>query len=142
MRFWIKLILALCAAAFLAGSAVAASPLQWHTFEEGMALGNSQSKKVFLFFWADWCQYCHTMEKETFRNPAIVKLLKEGFITVKVDAESEKRLSNMFRVKGLPDNWFFSESGEIIGHRPGYIPPDTFLKILKTMSNMPASDTP
>ena len=51
---------------------------------------------------------------------------------VKVVFDKEKKISALFRVKGLPDNWFFSKDGEIIGHRPGYIPPDTFLKILKS----------
>jgi thioredoxin-related protein len=142
-RIWVRnLIAAAWLALLFADSAAAADSLKWHSFEEGMAIGNSQGKKVYIHFWADWCRFCHTMEKETFRNPAIVKLLSERFITVKVDAEREKQVSNMFRVKGLPDNWFFSESGDIIGHRPGYIPPDTFLKILKTISNTPPTDTP
>jgi thioredoxin-related protein len=49
-----------------------------------------------------------------------------------VDYDREKKISALFRVKGLPDNWFFSNDGEIIGHRPGYIPPNVFLKILKS----------
>ena len=106
--------------------------IKWHPFKEGMVTGNSTSKKIFVNFHADWCGYCHVMEKKTFRNRSVVNYLNENFISIKVDYDKEKKISSLFRVKGLPDNWFFSEDGEIIGHRPGYIPPDVFLKILKS----------
>jgi thioredoxin-related protein len=109
--------------------------LKWYSFEEGMELGSSQGKKVFIHFWAQWCTYCHTMEKETFANPNVVDYLNRNFISVKVDTDREKTVSRLFRVNGLPDNWFFSARGQIIGHRPGYIPPDTFLKILEAVSS-------
>jgi thioredoxin-related protein len=118
---------------FFVGTA-AADTLKWYSFEEGMALGPSQGKKVYIHFRADWCQYCHTMEQQTFRNPTVVKFLNQNFISVKVDTDREKKVSETFRVKGLPDNWFVSESGDIIGHRPGYIPPDSFLHLLKIIN--------
>lgn len=109
-------------------------PLKWYPFEEGVALGKSQGKKVFVYFWADWCTYCHTMEKETFQNPSVVRKLAKDFIAIKVDTDREKALSDMFRIRGLPDNWFMAENGNIVGHRPGYIPADVFLKILKNVA--------
>jgi thioredoxin-related protein len=110
----------------------ASTGIKWHSFKEGMVLGNSSSKKIFLNFHADWCGYCHVMEKKTFRNRAVVTYLNENFISIKVDYDREKKISALFRVNGLPDNWFFSKDGEIIGNRPGYIPPNVFLKILKS----------
>jgi thioredoxin-related protein len=71
-------------------------------------------------------------KKKTFRNRAVVTYLNENFISIKVDYDREKKISALFRVNGLPDNWFFSKDGEIIGNRPGYIPPNVFLKILKS----------
>lgn len=112
----------------------AASPLKWYSFEKGMEASNQQGKKALVFFRADWCRYCHTMESETFRNPEVLAFLNEKFIAVRVDTDREQELSNLFRVRGLPDTWFFSENGDVIGHRPGYIPPETFIKILKSVS--------
>jgi thioredoxin-related protein len=110
----------------------ASSGIKWYSFKEGMVIGNSTSKKIFLNFYADWCRYCHVMEKKTFKNRSVVNYLNENFIAIQVDFDTEKKISALFRVKGLPDNWFFSQEGGIIGHRPGYIPPDVFLKILKS----------
>lgn len=115
-------------------------PLKWYSFKEGVVLGKSQGKKVFVHFWADWCTYCHTMEKETFQNPAVMKMLAKDFISIKVDTDREKALSDMFKVRGLPDNWFLAENGDIVGHRPGYIPTDMFMKILESVAgSVPAS---
>ena len=99
-----------------------------------MALGNSREKKVFIHFWAEWCRYCYEMERKTFRNPAVVAYLNENFIAVKVDTDREQKVAGMFGISSLPDNWFISEKGERLGYRQGYIPPDTFIKILKNVN--------
>lgn len=125
--------------AFVLGTGLAVAgdtgskPLKWYGFEEGMALGSEQGKKVFIHFWADWCAYCHAMDRETFQNPSVVNMLNRNFVAVKVDTDRDKELSTLFRVRGLPDNWFFSESGDVLGHRPGYIPAETFMKILQNI---------
>ena len=110
------------------------NPLKWYPFNEGVARGASQGKKVFIYFWAEWCTYCRTMEKETLQNPAVVKKLAQDFVTIKVNTDREKELSTKFKIRGLPDNWFMAENGEIVGHRPGYISAEVFLRILESMA--------
>lgn len=109
-------------------------PLKWYSFEEGVALGKSQGKKLYIHFWAEWCSYCLTMEKKTFQNTSIQQRLAKDFISIKVDTDREKSLSEMFKIRGLPDNWFLATNGDIVGHRPGYIPADVFLKILESIA--------
>jgi len=136
IRFLATLVLVWSFAALVPPVASGGSKsLKWHSFDEGMALGKTQGKVVFVFFWADWCTYCHTMDRETFHNQSVVDLLEKNFIAVKVNSDREQKLSNLFRISGLPDNWFFSKSGSVLGHRPGYIPPDTFIKILRSIGN-------
>ena len=125
-------VIVICFAMAAETGLAASNTIKWHSFKEGMVLGNSSKKKIYLNFHADWCRYCHVMEKKTFRNRSVVNYLNENFIAIKVDYDKEKRISALFKVKGLPDNWFFTRDGEIIGHRPGYIPPDVFLKLLKS----------
>ena len=110
------------------------NPLRWYPFEEGVALGRTQGKKVYIHFWAEWCGYCRTMEKETFQNSLVKKRLAKDYIAIKVDTDRDKNLSEKFRIRGLPDNWFLSKNGDIVGHRPGYIPAGLFLKILESIA--------
>jgi thioredoxin-related protein len=116
-----------------AESQAASNDLKWYSFDEGMAIGSSEGKKIFIHFRADWCRYCYTMAQKTFRDAAVVAYLRKNFISILVDYDQEKRLVSMFKVKGVPDNWFFSKEGEVVRHQPGYIPPDLFLKLLKNI---------
>ena len=105
--------------------------IQWHTYNDGMARGKFENKRVFIHFWAEWCAACKTMEKDTFRNPDVINALNQNFIPVKVNADREVTTASMYRVQALPDNWFIAADGEIIGNRPGYISPDQLKNILK-----------
>jgi len=67
----------------------------------------------------------------TFGNSAVIAYLNDNFISIKVNYDTEKRLVSMFKVRGLPDNWFFSKDRKDTKHQPGYIPPEKFLVMLK-----------
>lgn len=128
--------------ALLAGGAssvlAAADKIDWHSYESGLARGKFEKKKVFLYFHADWCAYCAEMDSKTFKDPAVIATLNRNFIPIRVDSERETAAAALFRVKGLPDLWFLAESGEVIGHRPGFIPADQLMKILNVVMTAPA----
>jgi thioredoxin-related protein len=128
----LTLLLVLLAGGAASGLA-AADKIEWHTYDSGMARSKFEKKKVFLHFYADWCTYCVEMERKTFKDPAVVASLNRNFIPIRVDSDREKQTASLYRVKGLPDTWFISESGEVIGHRPGYIPADQLMGILNVV---------
>ena len=46
------------------------------------------------------------------------------------------KLSRAYNGRYVVDKLDLSlQQGEVLGHRPGYIPPDTFIKILKNLNN-------
>jgi len=126
------LLLVLLAGGAASGPA-AADKIDWHTYESGMARSKFEKKMVFLHFYADWCKYCADMESKTFKDPAVIAALNRNFIPIRVDSDRDKPTASLYRVKGLPDTWFISESGEIIGHRPGYIATDQLMGILNVV---------
>jgi thiol:disulfide interchange protein DsbD len=114
-------------------SSTQTTEIEWHSYDDGMARSKFEKKKVFLHFTAEWCYYCGVMEKETFNDTAIISSLNENFISIKVDYDREKKTSDFYRVRGLPDTIFIAENGQIIGRRPGYIPPELLKRILKSI---------
>jgi thioredoxin-related protein len=124
---------------FINGSA-SSTGIEWHSYDDGMARGKFEKKKVFIHFTAAWCYYCGVMERETFKDPAIITSLNENFISIRVDFDKETNTSNLYGVKGLPDTIFIAENGSIIGRRPGYIPPDIMKVILNTILEKRAQD--
>jgi len=131
---WVFVLL-LCLSIGVSSGVAVSQEIQWHSFNEGMARGKFEKKKVFIHFYADWCAACKAMQNSTFKDPVVIAALNENFIPVKVDADREVQTASMFRIKGLPDNWFVAEDGEIIGHRPGYIAPDQLKNLLTLIQN-------
>jgi len=117
----------------IAASAQAAADggIEWLSYAEGRQRGEAENKKVFLVFNADWCRYCLKMEKETFQDPSVVAYVNRNFVPVSVNSDKEHAIAEKFKVQGLPSTWFLSENGDRIGSRPGFIPADEMLQILK-----------
>ena len=137
LKIYSLIILVLIFSVFLfinvSASSTRLKEIQWHSYDDGMARSKFEKKRVFLHFNAEWCYYCGVMEKETFNDPAIISSLNENFIPVKVDYDKETKTSDYYSVRGLPDTIFIAENGQIIGRRPGYIPPEVLKRILKSI---------
>lgn len=114
----------------LTANAVAADAITWYSYEDGLARSKAEKKKIYINFHADWCGYCHKMERETFKNADVIAYLNRNYIPIRIDSDKEKKLASQYRVRGLPDNHFLSETGENIGNQPGYLGPKDFMKII------------
>ena len=114
-----------------AQSAAKSGSVKWYAYDEGMLLGKKKGKKIFIFFWADWCKFCEKMDKETFAKPKVIQYLNDNFVSIKVNSDMEKALATRYLVRGLPTIWFLEKNGEQIGYQPGYIPSHMFLPYLR-----------
>lgn len=61
--------------------------IKWYAFEDVATQINETPKSVFIDVYTDWCGWCKTLDKTTFANPVIIKLMNEYFYAVKLDAE-------------------------------------------------------
>lgn len=61
--------------------------IQWLTFEEALKLNETAPKKIFIDFYTDWCGWCKVMDKNTFKDPNVIKLMNKYFYPVKFNAE-------------------------------------------------------
>jgi thioredoxin-related protein len=112
-------------------SAWGSEGVRWYDYEEGRSLMQSEGKKGFISFYADWCKYCKVMEAQTFGNAAVIAYLNRNFIAMKVNSDKETQRAVDFGVRGLPSTWFLTADGKRISNRPGLIPPKDMLNILK-----------
>ncbi|MCX8029975.1 MAG: thioredoxin domain-containing protein [Thermodesulfovibrionales bacterium] len=84
--------------------------INWYPWsEEAFEAAKEQKKPVFLSSGAVWCHWCHVMEKESFYNDEIVKLLNEKFICIKLDRDErpdiDKRYQTALSVMGVGGGW-------------------------------------
>ncbi|WP_293917151.1 MULTISPECIES: thioredoxin family protein [unclassified Sphingobacterium] len=62
--------------------------INWLTFEQLSDSLDAKPKETLLFFYTDWCSYCHKMMKEGFQDPDIVRYINTHYYAVRFDAES------------------------------------------------------
>ena len=130
VRMLVTILVLLCTGLLTSATADTAG-INWVNYDKGMALGKSQQQKVFINFYATWCSFCRMMDSGTFMNSAVIDYLNDNFISVKVDVDKERDVAAHYNIQPLPDVWFISEKGEAIGNKPGYIPPEEMLPVLK-----------
>lgn len=63
------------------------SPVKWMSFEEAVEKSKTEKRKIFIDVYTDWCGWCKVMDKNTFTDAEIAKVLNEKFYPVKFDAE-------------------------------------------------------
>lgn len=64
------------------------NPVDWFPWgEEAFSKARFEDKPIFLSIGYATCHWCHVMEKESFENIDIAKLLNENFVNIKVDRE-------------------------------------------------------
>lgn len=60
--------------------------VKWHTIGEA-SMAKIGTKMYFVDFYTTWCGYCKKMDRETFTDPTVAKILNKYFYPVKFDAE-------------------------------------------------------
>ena len=64
--------------------------VRWMTFEEAVERSKTEKRKIFIDVYTDWCGWCKVMDKKTFSEPAVAKLLNEKYYPVKFNAEQRE----------------------------------------------------
>lgn len=117
--------------------------IEWLDYDKGLIKGKEENKHIFIDFTAKWCGWCKKLDRETFVDPKVVKMLEEHFVSIKVNGESKRKLNidgyivteqdltrREYGVRGFPALWFLKPDGEKIGPIKGYVPADKFLEAL------------
>jgi uncharacterized protein YyaL (SSP411 family) len=107
-------------------------PVRWHPWgEEAFAHAQAEDKPILLDIGAVWCHWCHVMDRESYENPEIAKLINEHYVAVKVDRDERPDVDARYQAAvsaitgqgGWPLTVFLTPDG-----RPyfggTYIPPD------------------
>src|SRR5438309_5519889 len=73
------------------------NPVDWFAWcPEAFAKAKQEGKLVFLSIGYSSCHWCHVMERESFENPAVAKLLNDWFVSIKVDREERPDIDGIY----------------------------------------------
>ena len=126
--------------------------INWMSWEEATKLNEVEKKKIFVDIYTNWCHWCKEMDKSTFKNPEVVKIMNEHFYAVKLNAEQKESIhfnNHTFEFRasgkrgahelaialldnnmGYPSFVFLDEAFQRIMLSPGFKKPPKLLKEL------------
>ncbi|MDR1340278.1 MAG: DUF255 domain-containing protein [Prevotellaceae bacterium] len=67
-----------------------AQKVKWMKFEEAYAASQKEPRKIFVDIYADWCKWCKVLDRDTFSDTGVVRILNEYYYPVKLDSESKE----------------------------------------------------
>lgn len=120
------------------------SIIKWFPYPDALKKARKENKHVFVHFTATWCGWCKKMERETYTDTTIIKLLNKNFVCSKVWGDTDTMFNidgyqiteralaqTQFGVRSYPTLWFISPTGAKVGPVPGYRPADQLSKVLE-----------
>jgi uncharacterized protein YyaL (SSP411 family) len=73
------------------------NPVDWYPWgEEAFDKAKKQNKPIFLSVGYSTCHWCHVMERESFADESVAKLLNEQFVPIKVDREERPDVDRVY----------------------------------------------
>ena len=89
------------------------NPVNWYPWgEEALKKAKDENKPIFLSIGYSSCHWCHVMERESFLDEEIAKLMNENFVCIKIDREERPDIDKIYmtslymyrRLSGQPPN--------------------------------------
>ena len=75
----------------------AKNPVNWNPWDNKyLNIAEKQNKLVIISIGYASCHWCHVMERESFQDSAVAKLMNEKFISLKVDREERPDIDQVY----------------------------------------------
>jgi len=75
----------------------AGNPVDWFPWgDEALGLARSLDRPILLSIGYSACHWCHVMERESFENRDIARLMNDHFVCIKVDREERPDLDQLY----------------------------------------------
>ncbi len=124
-------------------------PIQWHEWgEQAFAAAKRENKPMLLDIGAVWCHWCHVMDRESYDDPEVAKIVNENFVAVKVDRDERPDIDSRYQAAvsaltgqgGWPLTAFLTPDGKPF-YGGTYFPPadqygrPSFKRVLVSIAN-------
>ena len=107
-------------------------PVQWREWgDAAFGQARQQDKPILLDIGAVWCHWCHVMDRESYENEEVARLINEHYIPVKVDRDERPDIDARYQTAvsaltgqgGWPLTAFLTPDGRPF-YGGTYFPPD------------------
>jgi len=73
-------------------------PIDWHEWgDAAFVRAKAEDKPILLDIGAVWCHWCHVIDRESYENVEIAKIINEHFVPVKVDRDERPDVDSRYQ---------------------------------------------
>lgn len=73
-------------------------PIDWYEWgDAAFERAKADDKPMLLDIGAVWCHWCHVIDRESYENPQIAKIISDNFIAVKVDRDERPDVDSRYQ---------------------------------------------
>ncbi len=73
-------------------------PVEWHPWgEAAFARATAEDKPILLDIGAVWCHWCHVMDRESYEDPEMARIINQHFVAVKVDRDERPDVDTRYQ---------------------------------------------
>jgi thiol-disulfide isomerase/thioredoxin len=109
-------------------SSVLAAPFSDLSFDAASRQAAQTGKIVLVDFYTTWCGPCKLLDKNTWTDAAVIELLEQKTVALRIDAEKEAALSKRFKIEAYPSVLLLKPDGTEIDRLVGYKEPKAFIE--------------
>jgi thioredoxin-like negative regulator of GroEL len=103
-------------------SAAPAQEVQWRQdYKKAREEAVEKNRPLLIDVGTENCYFCKQLDQRTFKDPAIIAMLNDRCIPLRIDAEQHPRLTEALRVEYYPTLVFANAEGKILGFQQGFI---------------------
>ena len=107
------------------------SLIHWYDWsDEAFEKAEKEDKLIFLDIGASWCHWCHVMDRTTYSDPEVARILSERFIPIKIDADKRPDIQDRYLLGGWPTTAFLIPDGSILTGST-FMPPQTMIQKMR-----------
>jgi uncharacterized protein YyaL (SSP411 family) len=73
------------------------NPVDWYPWgDEAFEKAAKEDRPIFLSIGYSTCHWCHVMEKESFEDESVARLMNDAFVSIKVDREERPDIDSVY----------------------------------------------
>jgi len=73
-------------------------PIDWHEWSDAaFSRAKAEDKPILLDIGAVWCHWCHVIDRESYENPEIAKIINDNFVAIKVDRDERPDVDSRYQ---------------------------------------------
>ena len=124
------------------------NPVDWYPWgPEALARAQAEQKPIVVSIGYAACHWCHVMERESFENEQVARVMNEYFVCVKVDREERPDVDQLYLAAvqamgirgGWPLNVLLTPAAKPF-YGGTYFPPTNWVKLLENVAQAYAGE--